>query len=149
MVDPVVAERLHQRRGDVRLADEVGEPLRAVAAVESLRHVRTLTGGPTNSTGCTQPRKGPPAHPLEPAYPCCLPALGEFGEMTPHEGPINSLRRATAAFGRIKRPQVASAAEDSPSGLWRTLGKRVGGNPSRVRIPHPPPQPETLTCTRR
>src|SRR5690625_6884029 len=29
--------------------------------------------------------------------------------------------------------------EDSPSGLWRTLGKRVGLTPSRVRIPHPPP----------
>src|SRR5262249_301737 len=32
---------------------------------------------------------------------------------------------------------------DSPSGLGRTLGKRVGGNPSRVRISHPPPP---LTC---
>ena len=28
--------------------------------------------------------------------------------------------------------------EDSPSGLWRTLGKRVGCKPSGVRIPHPP-----------
>jgi hypothetical protein len=28
--------------------------------------------------------------------------------------------------------------EDSPSGLWRTLGKRVGFTPSGVRIPHPP-----------
>ena len=111
--------------------------------------MRTLTVRPVNSTGRTQPTKGPPAHPLEPAYPCCLPALGEFGEMTPHEGPTNSLRRAAAAFGLAKLPQVASAAEDSPSGLWRTLGKRVGGNPSRVRIPHPPPQsPPTLVRTR-
>ena len=31
--------------------------------------------------------------------------------------------------------------EDSPSGLWRTLGKRVGCKPSGVRIPHPPPPP--------
>ena len=29
--------------------------------------------------------------------------------------------------------------EDSPSGLWRTLGKRVGCKLSGVRIPHPPP----------
>ena len=29
--------------------------------------------------------------------------------------------------------------EGSPSGLWRTLGKRVGCKPSRVRIPLPPP----------
>ena len=28
--------------------------------------------------------------------------------------------------------------EDSPSGLWRTLGKRVGCKPSRVRISYPP-----------
>ena len=35
--------------------------------------------------------------------------------------------------------------EDSPSGLWRTLGKRVGCKPSGVRIPHPPP-PNPGTC---
>ena len=29
--------------------------------------------------------------------------------------------------------------EDSPSGLWRTLGKRVGVTASRVRISYPPP----------
>lgn len=29
--------------------------------------------------------------------------------------------------------------EDSPSGLWRTLGKRVGCKPSRVQISYPPP----------
>ena len=29
--------------------------------------------------------------------------------------------------------------EDSPSGLWRSLGKRVGCKPSGVRISHPPP----------
>ncbi len=34
---------------------------------------------------------------------------------------------------------ISLPAEDSPSGLGRTLGKRVGGNPSRVRISHPPP----------
>lgn len=34
---------------------------------------------------------------------------------------------------------VFHAPEDSPSGLWRTLGKRVGCKPSGVRIPHPPP----------
>ena len=28
--------------------------------------------------------------------------------------------------------------ENSPSGLWRTLGKRVGCKPSRVRIPYSP-----------
>ena len=30
--------------------------------------------------------EGPLAHPPEPTCPCCLPALGGFSEMTPHEG---------------------------------------------------------------
>lgn len=34
---------------------------------------------------------------------------------------------------------VVSPTEDSPSGLWRSLGMRVGSNPSGVQIPHPPP----------
>ena len=33
--------------------------------------------------------------------------------------------------------------ENSPSGLWRTLGKRVGCKPSGVRIPHSPPCDES------
>src|SRR6267154_2798833 len=35
---------------------------------------------------------------------------------------------------------VGLPTEDSPSGLGRTLGKRVGGNPSGVRISYPPPE---------
>src|SRR4051812_18345304 len=38
----------------------------------------------------------------------------------------------------FSRPVRSTALEDSPSGLWRSLGKRVGGNPSGVRISHPP-----------
>ncbi|GAA1355609.1 hypothetical protein GCM10009596_03120 [Arthrobacter rhombi] len=30
-------------------------------------------------------------HLPEPTYPCYLPVLGEFGGMTPHEGPTNSV----------------------------------------------------------
>ena len=47
------------------------------------------------------------------------------------------------------RLPVTFRAEDSPRGLWRSLGKRVGCKPSRVRIPHPPPLPpgETLRPT--
>jgi hypothetical protein len=33
----------------------------------------------------------PLAHPPELTYPCCLPALGEFGEVVPHEGSTPSL----------------------------------------------------------
>jgi hypothetical protein len=28
----------------------------------------------------------PPVHPTELTYPCCLPTLGELGEMPPHGG---------------------------------------------------------------
>ena len=31
-------------------------------------------------------------HPAELAYPCCLPALGEFRKITPHEGSGSSVR---------------------------------------------------------
>src|ERR1700760_2776361 len=94
-----------------------------------------------------------PAHPSEPAYPCCLPALGGLAGCTPRGGPRDSLvtPRTTLARPRQSVPTnlrhrggqltVSLPTEDSPSGLWRTLGKRVGGNPSRVRIPHPPPLP--------
>src|SRR5660397_251917 len=54
----------------------------------------------------------------------------------------------------VRRPRAARVTclglEDSPSGLWRTLGKRVGCKPSGVRIPHPPPldpsEPEVGDC---
>src|SRR3954452_14576531 len=97
----------------------------------------------------------PPAHPTELACPCCLPALGEFGEMPPHGGLAGSLGDGPGAaqtrgeqsrsglgdprFHRGRRGPVPSPAEDSPSGLWRSLGKRVGLTPSGVRIPYPPP----------
>lgn len=44
-------------------------------------------------------------------------------------------------FASTPQRLVLFAAEDSPRGLGRTLGKRVGGNPSRVRISYPPPVP--------
>src|SRR6476620_11040325 len=79
--------------------------------------------------------KRPPAYPTELAYPCCLPALGELGKMPPHGGlapsvgePLDGHQDGTHAggfHGSANRP-VLSSAEDSPSGLWRSLGKRVG-----------------------
>src|SRR5215510_9510409 len=76
-----------------------------------------------------------PAHPEELAYPCCLPALGEFGEVPPHGEPAPSVRDSGSAKRSRWAPwpipprrafRVSSGAEDSPSGLWRSLGKRVG-----------------------
>jgi hypothetical protein len=46
----------------------------------------------------------------------------------------------TSRFGWSGPHPVPSCAEDSPSGLGRTIGNRVGvDSPSRVQIPHPPP----------
>jgi hypothetical protein len=51
-------------------------------------------------------------------------------------GPI---RRASADGSSHPGSPVSYPAEDSPSGLGRTLGKRVGCKPSGVRIPYPLP----------
>lgn len=58
---------------------------------------------------------------------------------------LRTLRPAqhTTARGRIgatRQIHVRYFAEDSPRGLWRSLGKRVGFTPSRVRISYPPRQ---------
>src|SRR5438874_11326142 len=76
---------------------------------------------------------GPPVHPSEPAYPCCLPALGRFTGCTPHEGLRQLYPLVSGGWA-----SVSSSTEDSPRGLGRTLGKRVGLTPSRVRISYPP-----------
>jgi hypothetical protein len=132
VVDPSGFERDPQRLGDVLLADDVGESRRTVLPVQSQRHAARLpTARP--AVGGTRKKESGPTHPPEPVDPCCLPALGEFTGCAPR-GPVakcsRSPRRATGRLG--------FEAEDSPSGLWRTLGKRVGFTPSRVRIPHPP-----------
>src|SRR2546421_544959 len=51
--------------------------------------------------------EGPPVHPSEPAYPCCLPALGRFTGCTPHEGlrPLYPVVPAFAQFLGHLRPR--------------------------------------------
>ena len=99
VVDAAGRERRAQRLGDVVLADDLGEGGRAVLAVQreiargrwrgvGLGFRRRSAGHPTTLTSrhrhaATPVRtppdvEGPPAHPPEPAYPCCLPALGRF-----------------------------------------------------------------------
>ena len=116
---------------------------------------RRQTSGIPARAGIPPGKKRPPTYPAERAYPCCLPALGEFGMMPPHGGlrtsvgerfpphqsngeawvvphdaPWRVLRHTTRPrpddFHRARRSPVPSSAEDSPSGLWRSLGKRVG-----------------------
>ncbi|GAA4543579.1 hypothetical protein GCM10023175_20540 [Pseudonocardia xishanensis] len=80
MVDATRRERHSQRLGDVLLPDHLGELRRAVLAIQSEGHEPRLPIDPDrNARG----KKGDPAHPPEPADPCCLPALGEFTGWTP------------------------------------------------------------------
>ncbi len=57
---------------------------------------------------------------------------------------INATRRATdsvaetGAISKSRMSPLSYSAEDSPSGLWRTPGTRVGLTPSGVQIPYPP-----------
>ncbi len=60
-----------------------------------------------------------------------------------HPGTACGNEFASTPLGHVMFP-----AEDSPRGLGRTLGKRVGGNPSRVRISYPPPVPHRARCRR-
>ncbi len=85
--------------------------------------------------------------PVRPALACRRAALGcpGVGVGSCHGGshdPSSYEPPAGPGSSTTKRwlgVTVDSDPEDSPSGLGRTLGKRVGGNPSRVRISHPPP----------
>ena len=105
VVHPAGAQRLAERLGDVVLAAHLGERRGPVAAVERqpgrrpTGPVRVHRNGALRACArglCCPGRarlacalagldpplagrgKGPPAHPPEPAYPCCLPALGEL-----------------------------------------------------------------------
>jgi hypothetical protein len=68
---------------------------------------------------------------------------GEVHEMYAARGVPKLYPVAEAAWHgarwRHAEASVSWLAEDSPRGLGRTLGKRVGIKPSRVRISYPPP----------
>ena len=55
--------------------------------------------------------------------------------MAPRGEPSSSLPVGSLSLFRLGGMRL----EDSPSGLWRTLGKRVECKLSGVRIPYPPP----------
>lgn len=77
-------------------------------------------GRHTRTVGCAvRGRKGPLAHPPELTYPCCLPALGEFGEMMPHEGSAPTLAQVGAAL------ETRSTA--------RPAARLVAGSPEAIR----------------
>jgi hypothetical protein len=53
-------------------------------------------------------RERSPAYPKELTYPCCRQALGELGELSPHEGPGNE------CTGSIGADEFASLSRSTP-----------------------------------
>ena len=98
---PGLRARLHQRRG----------PRHALGESRS-----------SSPRSCFAGHEGPLAHPTEVTDPCCLPALGELGDVSPREGLTSTIRLCRCVPGAAGN----LAAEDSHSGLVRSLGKRVG-----------------------
>ncbi|GAB2758457.1 hypothetical protein GCM10027273_41450 [Nocardioides pakistanensis] len=98
------------------LADDLGERLGPVAAVKgeggfhvlhpNYPHLQPVAGSAYRPPLET---KRPPAHPTELTDPCCLPALGELGEMPPHGGLPQSL-------GQCPRASQAGRISPSPGG---------------------------------
>ncbi len=86
-------------------------------------------------------------HPSELSYPCYLSILGDLAKVTPHEESFPILNPETANFQTPKNTDRIEVLENSPSGLWRTLGKRVGCKPSGVRIPYSPPVTPLIHCS--
>ena len=74
-------------------------------------------------------------HPSELSYPCYLSILGDLAKVTPHEESFPILNPETANFQTPKNTDRIEVLENSPSGLWRTLGKRVGCNALRGSNP--------------
>src|SRR6187397_996337 len=94
-----------------------------------LRYRASATTPPQRPRHCPsgvrqEPKEGPPVHPSEPAYPCCLPALGRFTRYTPHEGlpkslPVPTIRQAPTHTYIPAPTSVSLPTEDSPRGLGR------------------------------
>src|SRR5262249_21215950 len=92
VVDATAAQRLAERFGDMFLSLDLGKGGGPVAPVQGERRVgdpRAILIRMARAAArpgdvachdliCTEGGKGPLAHPPEPAYPCCLPALGEL-----------------------------------------------------------------------
>lgn len=81
--------------------------------------------------------KGSSAHPEELTYPCCLPALGELGEVPPRGGPC---RHVTREHARSRKPEpvpepaaAASTALDKGAGdaLVTYPMQRPSGSPAQ------------------
>ena len=84
------------------------------------------------------PHEGPSERLPDPV-PGCEPSRPSSRDRSHHLGLAPGMGVPIYSFLVARGCRRVERLEDSPSGLWRTLGKRVGCKPSGVRIPHPPP----------
>jgi len=78
--------------------------------------------------------QGPPVHPPEPTCPCCLPALGEFSEIVPHEGSGPSLAQDGRSSEAGPCTSLLAACPEAPE-RHQPGGQRpdsVAGRPSGI-----------------
>ncbi len=117
------------------IGTEGGNSVRLAAALrtEAPLHARTAAQRPDGAAGegpqRVRGRKGPLAHPPELTYPCCLPALGEFGEMMPHEGSAPTLAQVGAALETRSPTRSSARSTTAPPG-----GDSVGEPPSGILV---------------
>jgi hypothetical protein len=77
-------------------------PLGESSAAEGI--VSASSGRINGARRDRQGQRRPLAHPAELTYPCCLPALGELGEMPPYEGLAPSLREQISVHKGVGGP---------------------------------------------
>ena len=154
MVEPPAAQRLRQRLGDVLLTDDLGEGARPVLAVERQRHCASSSDRAILPVerGTTLPSDAVCTAPTGDARAPRAPVRARLSLLPSGPGEVHEMHAARGADDQSTRPRVdqgcavtrpaglyPGSTEDSPRGLGRTLGKRVGLTPSRVRISYPPP----------
>lgn len=99
------------------------------AAARADRRAQRPDGAAGTGPQRVRGRKGPLAHPPELTYPCCLPALGEFGEMMPHEGSAPTLAQVGAALETRSPTRSTTRSGTAPPG-----GDSAGEPPSGILV---------------
>ena len=136
----------HAVQGGYKPVSAAGRPLLRRARQDPSRtHQSLLTLATFRSWGIRwmTPHEGPSERLPDPA-PGCEPSRPSSRDRSHRPGLAPGMGVPIYSFLVARGCRRVERLEDSPSGLWRTLGKRVGCKPSGVRIPHPPPPPRNL-----
>ena len=133
----------HAVQGGYKPVSAAGRPLLRRARQDPSRTRQSLlTLATFRSWGIhwMTPHEGPSERLPDPA-PGCEPSRPSSRDRSHRLGLAPGMGVPIYSFLVARGCRRVERLEDSPSGLWRTLGKRVGCKPSGVRIPHPPPPP--------